>query len=141
MAYRETCFQGLRPSEVLRLTENTREGHRWERVYGRLVCTAVTPTCAPAPGVLTHWLARRSESRTLREQTHPQISRNTPRCPSVVLWPPCSGVEWGAFEPAITVRGSGTREQPANLAVEGSEESLSTLSDYTPTVRPPPKRC
>ena len=48
---------------------------------------------------------------------------------------------WGAFEPAITVRGSGTREQLANLAVEGSEESLSTLSDYTPTVRPPPKRC
>jgi hypothetical protein len=46
-----------------------------------------------------------------------------------VLWTPCSGVEWGAFEPAITVRGSGTREQPANLAVEGSEESLSTLSD------------
>ena len=76
-----------------------------------------------------------------QRQTHPQISRNTPRCPSVVLWPPCSGVEWGAFEPAITVRGSGTREQPANLAVEGSEESLSTLSDYTPTVRPPPKRC
>jgi hypothetical protein len=25
--------------------------------------------------------------------------------------------------------------------VEGAEESLSILSDYTPTVRPPPKRC
>jgi hypothetical protein len=34
-----------------------------------------------------------------------------------------------------------TRKQPANLGVEGSEESLSILSDYTPTVRPPPKRC
>ena len=33
-----------------------------------------------------------------------------------------------------------TRKQPANLAVEGAEESLSILPDYTPTVRPPPKR-
>jgi hypothetical protein len=33
------------------------------------------------------------------------------------------------------------REQPANLAVEGAEESLSILTDYKPTVRPPPKRC
>jgi hypothetical protein len=31
-----------------------------------------------------------------------------------------------------------TRKQPANL--EAAEESLSILSDYTPTVRPPPKR-
>jgi hypothetical protein len=29
------------------------------------------------------------------------------------------------------------RKQPANLAVEGAEESLSILFDYTPTVRPP----
>jgi hypothetical protein len=34
-----------------------------------------------------------------------------------------------------------TRKQPANLAVEAAEESLSILPDYTPTVRPPPKRC
>ena len=34
-----------------------------------------------------------------------------------------------------------TRKQPANLAVEGAENSLSILPDYTPTVRPPPKRC
>jgi hypothetical protein len=32
-------------------------------------------------------------------------------------------------------------QQPANLAVESAEESLSIISDYTPTVRPPPKRC
>ena len=32
-------------------------------------------------------------------------------------------------------------QQPANLAVEVAEESLSIISDYTPTVRPPPKRC
>jgi hypothetical protein len=74
------------------------------------------------------------------KQTHPQNSRYTPRCPSVVVWTPYSGVEWGVFEPLS--RGSGTTgKQPANLAVEGAEESLSILSDYTPTVRPPPKRC
>jgi hypothetical protein len=33
-----------------------------------------------------------------------------------------------------------TGKQPANLGVEGAEEFLSTLPDYTPTVRPPPKR-
>ena len=50
-----------------------------------------------------------------------------------------SGVEWGVSEPAS--RGSGTTcKQPVNLAVEGAEEFLSILSDYTPTVRPPPKR-
>jgi hypothetical protein len=34
-----------------------------------------------------------------------------------------------------------TGKQPANLAVEGAEESLSILPDYKPTVRGPPKRC
>jgi hypothetical protein len=29
--------------------------------------------------------------------TPSENSRYTPRCPSVVLWMPCSGVEWGAF--------------------------------------------
>jgi hypothetical protein len=33
-----------------------------------------------------------------------------------------------------------TGKQPANLPVEGAEESLSILPDYIPTVRPPPKR-
>jgi hypothetical protein len=59
-----------------------------------------------------------------------------------VLWTPCSGVEWRVFEPTIRVWRSGTTgKQPANLAVEAAEESLSILPDYTPTVRPPPKRC
>ena len=59
-----------------------------------------------------------------------------------MLWTPCSGVEWGVFEPTTRVWRSGTtRKQPANLAVESAEESLSILSDYKPTVRPPPKRC
>jgi hypothetical protein len=31
-----------------------------------------------------------------------------------------------------------TCKQPANLAVEGAEESLPTLPDYTPTVRTRP---
>ena len=31
-----------------------------------------------------------------------------------------------------------TSKQAANLAVEGAEESLSILPDYTPTVRPRP---
>jgi hypothetical protein len=47
----------------------------------------------------------------------------------------------GVFEPTIRVWRSTTRKQPANLAVEGAEESLTILPDYTPTVRPPPKRC
>ena len=34
-----------------------------------------------------------------------------------------------------------TAKQPANLAVEGAEESLSILPDYTSTVRPPLKHC
>jgi hypothetical protein len=49
----------------------------------------------------------------------------------------------GVFEPTIRVwrnGNDGTCKQPANLAVEGAEVSLTILSDYTPTVRPPPKR-
>jgi hypothetical protein len=46
------------------------------------------------------------------------------------------------FEPTFRVWRSGTtRKQPANLVVEAAEEFLTILSDYTPTVRPPPKRC
>jgi hypothetical protein len=72
----------------------------------------------------------------------PQNSRYTPRCPSVVLWTPCSGCGVACVRPTIRVWRSGsTGKQPANLAVEAAEESLSILPDYTPTVRPPPKRC
>jgi hypothetical protein len=35
---------------------------------------------------------------------------------------------------------TGAGKQPANLAVESTEESLTILPDYTTTVRPPPKR-
>jgi hypothetical protein len=58
-----------------------------------------------------------------------------------VLWTPCSGVEWGVFDHQGLEKRHTTRKQPANLAVERAEESLSILPDYTPTVRPPPKRC
>jgi hypothetical protein len=71
-----------------------------------------------------------------------------------VLWTPCSGVEWRVkddvarrvewrvFEPTIRDWRSGTTgKQPTNLGFEAAEESLSILPDYTPTVRPPPKRC
>ena len=88
------------------------------------------------------WICRVSNTTgAALTHPHPQSSRCTPRCPSVVLWTPCSGVEWRVFEPTIRVWRSGTTcKQPANLGFESAEESLSTLPDYTPTVRPPPKR-
>jgi hypothetical protein len=56
-----------------------------------------------------------------------------------VLWTPCSGVEWRVRNDHQGLGGT-TGKQPANLAVEGAEESLSILPDYKPTVRPSPKR-
>jgi hypothetical protein len=88
-----------------------------------------------------NWAAHTTDTREglwltpTPEQTHPQISRYTPRCPSVVLWTPCSG---GGVRNVW--RSGTTGKQPANLAVEGAEESLTILPVYTPTVRPPPKR-
>jgi hypothetical protein len=60
-----------------------------------------------------------SPTRTLRA-AHPQNNSNTPRCPSVVLWTPCSGVEWRVkddvanvewrvFEPAVNGCGEAAR--------------------------------
>ena len=57
-----------------------------------------------------------------------------------MLWTPCSGVEWGVLTDHQGLESGTTGKQPANLAVEAAEESLSILSDYTATVRPPPKR-
>jgi hypothetical protein len=45
------------------------------------------------------------------EQTHPQISRYTPSCPPVVLWTPCSGVEWRVCEPTIIHHGLEKRHE------------------------------
>jgi hypothetical protein len=73
-------------------------------------------------------LGQRSElthSEPSEQQVHTKV-------PSVVLWTPCSGVEWRVFELTIKVWRSGTtRKQPANQAVEGAEESLFILPDCT----------
>jgi hypothetical protein len=82
-----------------------------------------------------------SLTRPPSEQTKPSDQQAHSKVSLLVLWTPCSGVERGVFEPTIRVWRSGsTRKQPANLVVEGAEESLSSLPDCTPTVRPPPKR-
>ena len=54
-----------------------------------------------------------------------------------MLWTPRSG--WGVGVPDGPKWRHDAR-QPANLAVESAEESLTILPDYTTTVRPPPKR-
>jgi hypothetical protein len=81
---------------VLLAQKNRVEGaQRWYGGMGRLTvhcCTShlVTRGCESA---LTTTVAALSHTQP-SEQTHPQDSRYTPRCPSVVLWTPCSGVEW-----------------------------------------------
>jgi hypothetical protein len=63
----------------------------------RLVQTNLPTTHQPSS-------RRHHRSDTQLGSSHPptpQISRYTPRCRSVVLWTPCSGVEWRVFEPAV----------------------------------------
>jgi hypothetical protein len=129
------------------LSEKTREASRWVWMFVESRRALVTPTCtvldkearSNSVGFDPLGLTQLGSSHTPApsEQTHPQNSRFTPRCPTVVLWTPCSGVEWRVFEPTIRVWRSGkTGKQPANLAVEAAEESQSILPDYTATVRP-----
>jgi hypothetical protein len=116
------------------------------RTGGVRVAHAVTPPhndSAPAADDTDTFATLAGKGAVHAPPGHPQSSRYTARCPFIVLCTPCSGVEWGVIEPALSVwgRGSGTTgKQPANLAVESTEESLAILPDYTPTVRPPPKR-
>ena len=80
--------------------------HRWERG-----CEEAHRALLYLPPVLPRGCASRVDqnqeklSRThpqsQTEQTHPQNSRFTPRCPSGVLWTPCSGVEWRVSDPAL----------------------------------------
>jgi hypothetical protein len=65
-----------------------------------------------------------------------------------VLWTPWSRV-WSSnrqgrvSEPSRAFKGGKAARRASSLrtlAVEGAEESLTILPDYTPTVRPPPKR-
>ena len=80
-------------------------------------------------------LGQLSHTRTLRAAG--TLQGVPPSCCGrrVAVWSgPCLNGSSGFGEAATT------RKQPANLAVEGAEEALSILPDYTPTVRPPPKR-
>jgi hypothetical protein len=103
----------------------------------RARASPVTPTCTvvkAAAQVDHNWGSSLTPA--------PSESRPTLRSAGTLqgVPPSCCGV-WSVHERTIRVWRSGsTRKQPANLAVEGAEESLSILPDYTPTVRPPPKR-
>jgi hypothetical protein len=66
----------------------------------RLECNARRVRVSTQLGGLTHPHLRAA---------HPQNSSNTPRCPSVVLWTPCSGVEWRVLEPAVNGCGEAAR--------------------------------
>ena len=67
------------------------------RSHGRCIreappCTAVTP-----PATVKDFDGVDKPGELPLTPTPSENSRYTPRCPSVVLWMPCSGVEWGAF--------------------------------------------
>jgi hypothetical protein len=92
--------------------------NRWRRVPASMQQSVVRMTTwTHRARLLSPWLGfwhTWSSSLTPpSEQTHPQNSRFTPRCLSVVLWTPCSGVGWGVFEPSIRVWRSGNKEQAA----------------------------
>jgi hypothetical protein len=71
----------------VRLTETAREAHRWVGVaWGGGPCAAETPTCTVLRGGAVELSTNLGSSPT----HDPQHSRYTPRCPSVVLWTPCS---------------------------------------------------
>jgi hypothetical protein len=101
-----------------------------------LTVTGVPRTCAH----------KRCESRINWEAlTHTHPRADPPSAGTLQGVPPlCCGRRVAVLSGVCSnrpSRGSGTTgKQPANLAVEGAEESLSILSDYTTTVRPPPKR-
>jgi hypothetical protein len=101
--------------------------------------TTHQPRCRRLQGSDTTWAAR-----TTPTTAHPQLRAGATATLQGVP-PSCCGrrvAVWsGACRTGRQGRESGmTCKQPANLAVEGAEESLTILSDYTPTVRPPPKR-
>ena len=103
-------------------------------------CTAVTATCTAQAAV--GFDSQRRAALSLTPQSRPtQNSRYLQDVP-----PSCSGRRVAVWSGACPIRPPtvGKRhahKQPANLAVEGAEESLSILPDYKPTVRPTPKRC
>jgi hypothetical protein len=125
---------------LLRIRRTAVGAHRWYEGVGRLTvhcCTShlVTRGCEPA---LTTTVAALSH-------THPQ-SRPTLRTAGSLqgVPPSCCGrraAVWSGVcsdRPSRFGEASTTCKQPANLAVEAAEWSLSILPDYTPTVRPRP---
>ena len=99
------------------------------------------------PPVLPRGCASRvDQNQEKLSRTHPRSIPTLRTAGSLQGVPPsCCGrrvAVWSGVCPIRRSRASGTTsKQPANLAVESAEESLSILPDYTPTVRPPPKRC
>jgi hypothetical protein len=95
-----------------------------------------------------HCTERRREGLTHLAQLSTPQSRPTLRTAGTLqgVPPSCCGRRVAVWSGGCSNRPSGlwrsgtTCKQPANLAVEGAEESLTILPDYTPTVRPPPKR-
>jgi hypothetical protein len=82
-----------------------------------------------------------SLSHAPSEQTHRQNSRFTPRCPSVVLWTPCSGVEWRVSDPAQGLWASGTtRKQPATWRWRVRRGPCQSSPTTHPPYVPHPKR-
>jgi hypothetical protein len=129
-------FASLRRCASFTQSARVEEAHRWVGVYGearRVHCCDSHPCCDRR---VDHKLG---SSHTLRaanpeQQVHSKLSLR--RAVNTV-----QRVEWRVSEPTIRVWRSGTTStQPANLAVESAEESLTILPDYAPTVRPPPKR-
>jgi hypothetical protein len=101
-------------------SEREREGMNEVKILSsiRLLVqtTACPPRTSPAAAFITVLTHKFGAARTPApsEQRHPQNSRFTPGCLSVVLWAPCSGVEWRVFEPTIRVWRSGNDGQAAS---------------------------
>jgi hypothetical protein len=62
-------------------------------VWGGSPCTAVAPTPCTGAERAARGCDTLGAALTPSKQTHPQHSGFTPRCPFVVLWTPCGGVE------------------------------------------------
>ena len=101
------------------------------------------------PPVLPRGCASRvDQNQEKLSRTHPRSIPTLRTAGSLQGVPPsCCGRRVAVWSGACSNRPSGlgeaatTRKKPANLAVEGAEESLSIFPDYKPTVRLPPKRC
>ena len=142
-AHRHRSVCPSRPQKDRHATAGTAATLR-VRTGGVRVAHAVTPPhndSAPAADDTDTFATLAGKGAVHAPPGHPQSSRYTARCPSIVLCTPCIGVEWGdrTSSQGLAWRSGTTGKQPANLAVESAEESLSIISNYTATVRPPPK--